>query len=151
MKRFAVALILFLVFPFALQAKPFGERLKLPEDYRSRRVTKLLHLPAGATKTLMETEGPGCISHIWITANKRNNFRGLVLRMYWDGEDKKLSMYRFYLESPVLFIKQTNTKNRNWSVFAFSMTMPERKGIRIDEFKDLPESQEYVRCEDEGE
>ena len=46
-----------------------------------------LHIPAGATATLMEHDGPGCVTHIWTTISDRDPFhlRKLVLRMYWDG------------------------------------------------------------------
>ncbi len=38
------------------------------------------------TFTLAEIDGPGVIQHIWITTAPEN-WRRLVLRMYWDGED----------------------------------------------------------------
>ena len=42
----------------------------------------------GATLTLMDENGPGLISHIWITiaSDDPNHLKALVLRMYWDGE-----------------------------------------------------------------
>lgn len=47
-------------------------------------------LPAGATMTLAEIDGPGVIRHIWITVADRTSagpfvLRDLVLRAYWDG------------------------------------------------------------------
>ncbi len=43
--------------------------------------------PASVT-TLMDIDGPGCIQHIWITANSDGNwYRDLILRMYWDNEE----------------------------------------------------------------
>lgn len=36
--------------------------------------------------TMAEIEGPGVIQHIWITTHFRN-WRKLMLRAYWDGED----------------------------------------------------------------
>ncbi len=45
-------------------------------------------IPAGQTVTLGETDGPGCIRHIWMTTTENdNNLRRLVLRMYWDREE----------------------------------------------------------------
>lgn len=38
------------------------------------------------TFTLAEIEGPGVIQHIWITVDIKN-WRKLILRMFWDGED----------------------------------------------------------------
>jgi len=43
---------------------------------------------AGETIVLAEMTGAGCIKHIWMTTSESdNNLRGLVLRMYWDGEE----------------------------------------------------------------
>lgn len=45
-------------------------------------------IPAGETKTLMESDLPGCVKHIWMTVGEDDDFpRKLVLRMYWDGQD----------------------------------------------------------------
>jgi hypothetical protein len=42
----------------------------------------------GETRTIAEIEGPGIISHIWITIATDEDFhlKKIVLRMYWDGE-----------------------------------------------------------------
>jgi len=42
----------------------------------------------GQTLTLLDEQGPGEISHIWITISSPENYhlKKLVLRMYWDGE-----------------------------------------------------------------
>ena len=42
-------------------------------------------LPAGAETVLADLAGPGVIQHIWMTIDPQH-FRGLILRMYWDGE-----------------------------------------------------------------
>lgn len=52
----------------------------------------LRDIPSEATETLADIDGPGTITHIWITvpdATESNDhvLRDLVLRMYWDGED----------------------------------------------------------------
>ena len=41
---------------------------------------------AGMTHTLLETDGPGMVRHIWITVPPGNvmHMRNLILRMYWD-------------------------------------------------------------------
>ncbi len=66
-------------------------------DYRSKRASS--YDPAGnnsdwwtvqpgETKTLLDTDKPGCIKHIWMTVGNDDTFpRKLVLRMFWDGED----------------------------------------------------------------
>ncbi|GHV10590.1 hypothetical protein FACS189491_00370 [Spirochaetia bacterium] len=50
-------------------------------------------LESGSTRILAEMEGPGIIQHIWITVTDRTEkdfhvLRDLVLRMYWDDEEK---------------------------------------------------------------
>jgi len=40
----------------------------------------------GETRVLAEIEGPGCITHIWMTQGGRYTFRNVVLKMFWDGE-----------------------------------------------------------------
>jgi hypothetical protein len=52
-----------------------------------------LPLPTGETLTLADIEGPGVIRHIWITVPDTTPagafvLRDLVLRAYWDGEEK---------------------------------------------------------------
>ena len=44
----------------------------------------------GETKVLADIAGPGVISHIWFTISSPDQFylRKLILRMYWDGEEK---------------------------------------------------------------
>ncbi len=50
------------------------------EDYRS--------LAPGDTLPLLDTAGPGEISHIWVTIASGENFhlKKIVLRIFWDGE-----------------------------------------------------------------
>ncbi|WP_208607732.1 glycoside hydrolase family 172 protein [Paenibacillus pectinilyticus] len=62
-----------------------------------RKGRPFIPIPAGATITLAEIQGPGILQHFWLTvADKMPNcyaqegsylFRDLVLRMYWDGEE----------------------------------------------------------------
>src|SRR4051812_15339529 len=42
----------------------------------------------GAAITVMDTDGPGTISHIWFTIadNEAYHLKRIVLRIYWDGE-----------------------------------------------------------------
>jgi hypothetical protein len=48
----------------------------------------LRRLAAAETMTLLDSPGPGMITHIWITiaSDDPNHLKGIVLRMYWDGE-----------------------------------------------------------------
>lgn len=45
-------------------------------------------LPSAATLTLLDADGPGLVSHIWITISDREKYhlKRIVLRMYWDNE-----------------------------------------------------------------
>jgi hypothetical protein len=50
------------------------------------KVRPCLHgLAPGSVTPLAEIDGPGQITHIWITT-QTDHFRSCVLRMYWDGE-----------------------------------------------------------------
>ena len=71
---------------------------RLQPDIRSRRWSSYDEtggnadrwlIPAGKTVVLGEMAGAGCIRHIWMTTTEDHaNLRGLILRMYWDGEDR---------------------------------------------------------------
>jgi hypothetical protein len=45
-------------------------------------------VPPGETSTVLDTDGPGLISHIWFTISDRESYhlKRIVLRIYWDGE-----------------------------------------------------------------
>jgi hypothetical protein len=47
-----------------------------------------VRVAAGGTASMMDVDGPGQISHIWITASDSEKYflKRLVLRMYWDDE-----------------------------------------------------------------
>ena len=47
-----------------------------------------LSIVRGATETLLDVQGPGCITHIWFTSHSIEEFwlRKCLLKMYWDGE-----------------------------------------------------------------
>jgi len=49
-------------------------------DYRS--------VAPGATYTVLDTDGPGMVSHIWFTISdsEPDNLKRIVLRVYWDNE-----------------------------------------------------------------
>ena len=50
------------------------------------KVRPCVALPANSTTTIMDAEGPGRITHIWITLDQKH-FRDAILRIYWDGEE----------------------------------------------------------------
>src|SRR4249920_4182782 len=45
-------------------------------------------VPAGATVTLLDANGAGCINHIYMVLgfNELTDWRDAILRCYWDGE-----------------------------------------------------------------
>ncbi|OGJ91374.1 MAG: hypothetical protein A2268_07910 [Candidatus Raymondbacteria bacterium RifOxyA12_full_50_37] len=49
------------------------------------KVRPCIDIPASATVTLMDIDGPGCIQHIWITVAEKF-YRDLIVRIYWDNE-----------------------------------------------------------------
>ena len=42
-------------------------------------------IPPGESAVLGEIEGPGCITHLWMT--QQNNYRECLLKFTWDGAD----------------------------------------------------------------
>jgi len=52
---------------------------------RGWKVRPAIDLDPGSTTTLADIDGPGAITHIWITVNE-TAWRSLVLRCYWDDE-----------------------------------------------------------------
>lgn len=50
------------------------------------KVSPSIHIPPQTTVTLADIGGPGAVTHIWLTVHP-DFWRGLILRMYWDGEE----------------------------------------------------------------
>lgn len=48
------------------------------------KVSPSVVIKAGATFTLADIRGPGCLQHIWMTPT--GDWRRTILRFYWDGE-----------------------------------------------------------------
>ena len=66
-------------------------------NYRARRSssadrsggnTDYVSIEPGATATVLETAGPGTVTHVWFTINSDEPYhlKKLILRAYWDGE-----------------------------------------------------------------
>jgi len=53
---------------------------------RTWKVRPFVHLPKQSVTTIMDTEGPGRITHMWLTVANRW-FREIVVRIYWDEEE----------------------------------------------------------------
>lgn len=49
-----------------------------------------LSIVRGTTETLLDVQGAGCITHIWVTCHSLEPYylRKCLLKMYWDGEDQ---------------------------------------------------------------
>lgn len=49
-----------------------------------------LSIVRGTTEVLLDVQGPGCITHIWMTAHsiEPNYLRKMLLKCYWDGEEE---------------------------------------------------------------
>lgn len=73
--------------------------LTQPHDYIQKRVSSYdrsggnadyREIAPGQTFTLLDEDGPGVITHVWITIASREQYhlKKLVLRMYWDGESE---------------------------------------------------------------
>jgi hypothetical protein len=71
--------------------------LTRPQDYVLKRISSYdrtggnrdyRSIPPGGTLTLLNENGPGEITHIWMTIADRERYhlKKIVLRMYWDGE-----------------------------------------------------------------
>ena len=74
------------------------ESLAMPLDFKARRVSSYdvsggnvdawLHIQPGETKVLADLDGPGVISHIWMTLASVDIYylRKVLLLIYWDEE-----------------------------------------------------------------
>ncbi|MGH9736463.1 MAG: glycoside hydrolase family 172 protein [Candidatus Acidiferrales bacterium] len=88
---------------FAAPARAQGqsdwmESLPRPHDYVQKRASSYDRtggnadyrpLAPGETLTLLDANGPGEVSHLWITiaSPERYHLKKMVLRIYWDGEE----------------------------------------------------------------
>jgi len=65
--------------PFSARAAHLGQ---------GRKVRPFIKHKAGETVTIMDVQGPGVITHIWMATemNFSGNGRGRIIRVYWDDE-----------------------------------------------------------------
>ena len=49
------------------------------------KVRPCITLSPESVTTIMDVDGPGRITHIWITVDEKS-YRDIIIRMYWDGE-----------------------------------------------------------------
>ena len=98
MRRFLFLICLLGVAVGARAQSPASlSNLAEPHDYALKRISSYdrtggnrdyRKIPAGGSLTLLDENGPGEITHVWITIadNERYHLKKIVLRMYWDGE-----------------------------------------------------------------
>ncbi|MEO6829995.1 MAG: DUF2961 domain-containing protein, partial [Acidobacteriaceae bacterium] len=99
MKRIAVLAIVAVSLPLTAPAQGLSWQpdLTVQQTYVQHRTSSVdptganadeRTVPPGATLTVLDTNGPGTISHIWFTMNDREAYslKRVVLRVYWDGE-----------------------------------------------------------------
>jgi hypothetical protein len=94
--------ILFLSSTFTLagyaQAPGWQPDLTIQQTYTPHRASSsdptggnadFRRIAPGATLTVLDTDGPGTVAHIWFTIADREPYhlKRIVLRMYWDGEE----------------------------------------------------------------
>jgi hypothetical protein len=80
----------------------------------------------GETKEVFNSTGPGVITHIWFTigSDSSHHLKKIVLRMYWDGQDKpsvetpigdffglNLGQYNLYQSA---FLNCSSARALNW-------------------------------------
>lgn len=93
----AVVLLSSCVQPASSQEVRPGVDLTKPQNYTLHRASSTdplggnadwRVLPPSGTLTLLDVDGPGMISHIWMTINDHEKYhlKRIVLRMYWDNE-----------------------------------------------------------------
>src|SRR5271157_2518691 len=97
-RLFALLTFCLLAFPlFAQDPSAWLATLPQAKDYVQHRASSydrtggnadFRTIAAGETLTLLDENGPGLISHIWITiaSDDDHHLKAIVLRMYWDGE-----------------------------------------------------------------
>ncbi len=103
---------------------------------------------AGQTVTLMDSDGPGVIQHIWMATETdfRGNGRASILRFYWDGEAEpsiEVPMTDFFAIGHEIFARVNSLAvvDNPKSALNCYWPMPFRKHVRVtftnDSAKDL--------------
>jgi hypothetical protein len=76
------------------------------------KVSPSIHIEAGEVATLADISGSGAVQHFWLTTHV-NNWRKLVLRFYWDGD-----------ESPAVEVPVGDFFGQGWGRFAQLSSLP---------------------------
>jgi hypothetical protein len=101
-------------------------------------------IPAGETVVLADIPGPGVVRRIWLTVpGQVEILRGLVVRMYWDGQDwpsveaplQDFFGLPFGRQVPFESVLFSNPEGRSFNSF---VPMPFRKRARIEIANESP-------------
>ncbi len=102
-------------------------------------------LAAGETLTLAHSEGSGTVRRMWVTISDRTPefLRGIVIRMYWDGEEKpavEAPLGDFFCMALGRMAPFENAWFGNPEKRSFNcrIPMPFRKGFRITATNESP-------------
>jgi hypothetical protein len=76
------------------------------------KVSPSIEIGSGTTFELAAIEGPAVIRHLWLTTH-RDNWRRLVLRAYWDGQDR-----------PAIEVPVGDFFGQGWCEFAQLSSLP---------------------------
>ena len=97
-RRFALFVVYLFALPLLAQdSSTMISSLPHLKDYVQHRVSSYDRsggnadaraIAGGETLTLLDENGPGLVTHVWVTiaSDDPNHLKALVLRMYWDGE-----------------------------------------------------------------
>lgn len=97
MRRSLLTAVVFCLVTRALPAQQHAPDLTVQQGYTMHKVSSndlagsnndFIKLAPAETRTLLDVDGPGTISHLWFTINSPdpNQLKNIVLRAYWDGE-----------------------------------------------------------------
>src|SRR5947208_6847462 len=99
MKLSLLSIVLISIAAVSIEAQSLRDLADLREGVKRGRVSsadktggnndRLENIKPGERATLAEINGPGTVTHIWVTiaSGERYHLRRIVLRAFWDGED----------------------------------------------------------------
>ena len=108
-------------------------------------------LQAGETKILLDVYGPGIVNRIWITIRPRapHILRGLVINMYWDGQEKPAvsvpfgDFFGIGLGKTAAF-ENALFANPEGRSFVSYLQMPFKSGARIEVINEMDSNVELL-------
>lgn len=130
---------------WASAENPDGAKGAAAKEWFGRKGRPYVPLAAGECLLMAHGEGMGTIRRMWITIDDRSPqmMRGIVLRMYWDGEEKPAveapigDFFCQMLGRPVAF-QNAWFDNPEGRSFNCRIPMPFRRGFRITATNESP-------------